>query len=207
MKRIYKTHGSLQLHGASATRQEGPGGKGAATLLVAAKGAARPAAPVPLWRGRAGTTLSTWRPGQDVGGPDPATGSSRGAAGNAPPHTPTPPPARRREPWGRPPCGERSRGSGEPPAPRAAPAPLGALGVTERMPRPRRRAPTAALARRRPAAPEELGARGGAQHGVAVVGPRLGPAAAQVPPGRGGGGCGAGGRGGAADGPRLSPAD
>lgn len=92
MKRIYKTHGSLQLHGASATRQEGPGGKGAATLLVAAKGAARPAAPVPLWRGRAGTTLSTWRPGQDVGGPDPATGSSRGAAGNAPPHTPTPPP-------------------------------------------------------------------------------------------------------------------
>lgn len=123
-------------------------------------------------------------------------------------HTPPPPPpARRREPWGRPPCGERSRGSGEPPAPRAAPAPLGALGVTERMPRPRRRAPTAALARRRPAAPEELGARGGAQHGVAVVGPRLGPAAAQVPPGRGGGGCGAGGRGGAADGPRLSPAD
>ncbi|XP_074888088.1 presenilin-associated rhomboid-like protein, mitochondrial isoform X2 [Buteo buteo] len=47
------------------------------------------------------------------------------------------------------------------------------------MPRPCRRAPTAALARRRPAAPEELGARGGAQHGVAVLGPRRGPAAAQ----------------------------
>uniref|UniRef100_A0A8D0EL84 Uncharacterized protein n=1 Tax=Strix occidentalis caurina TaxID=311401 RepID=A0A8D0EL84_STROC len=81
---------------------------------------------------------------------------------------------------------------GEPPG---CPSP-GALGVTERLAGPRRRAPDAAPSKWRPAAPEELGARGGAQHGVVVLGPRLGPAAAQVAPGWAGPGRGRpGGRG------------
>ncbi|KAM6063845.1 presenilin-associated rhomboid-like protein, mitochondrial isoform 1-T1 [Theristicus caerulescens] len=61
----------------------------------------------------------------------------------------------------------------------AGPPPPGALAVAEPPPRPCRPAPHAAPARWRPAAPEALGTRGGAQHGVAVLGPRLGPAAAQ----------------------------
>ncbi|OPJ79226.1 presenilins-associated rhomboid-like protein, mitochondrial isoform B [Patagioenas fasciata monilis] len=65
------------------------------------------------------------------------------------------------------PRAERTRGAGDPPG---RPTP----GVTELLPG----SPTPA--RWRPAAPEALGGRGGAQHGVVVLGPRPGPAAAQA---------------------------
>uniref|UniRef100_A0A8C4U041 rhomboid protease n=1 Tax=Falco tinnunculus TaxID=100819 RepID=A0A8C4U041_FALTI len=116
------------------------------------------AAPRPLRRGSAGVTLSTWRPGQDAG-------RIRPAAGRAP-HPGTAP--------GAPRAPTVLSGLAARRSPGAAPG-----GASERLPRPRRRAPKAAPARWRPAAPEGLGARGGAQHGVAVLGPRLRPAAVQ----------------------------
>ncbi|XP_057288960.1 presenilins-associated rhomboid-like protein, mitochondrial isoform X1 [Pezoporus wallicus] len=85
---------------------------------------------------------------------------------------------------------ERSRGSGEP-----------QFGGDQAAPRPSTQHSARKMAS---GCPGRAWRAGGAQHGVAMLGPRLGPAAAQVPPGRAGERSRAGGRGGT-DGLRLFP--